>query len=65
MPESKKSSKFFGTCAKGSRAYTAWVFVRVGGEPLLRQAGPRRHAPGLVQFHAIKHRWTLRNVCVQ
>jgi hypothetical protein len=28
-------------------------------------AGSRRHAPGLVQLHAIKHRWTLRNVWVQ
>jgi hypothetical protein len=48
---------------KGSLAYAAWVFARLGGwTGYYGKPGPVVILHGLVQFHAIKHGWTLRNV---
>lgn len=48
---------------KGSLAYAAWVFARLGGwTGYYGKPGPIVMLSGLVQFHAIKHGWTLRNV---
>jgi hypothetical protein len=47
----------------GSLAYAAWVFARLGGwTGYYGKPGPIVMISGLVQFHAIKHGWTLRNV---
>ncbi|MGH6840799.1 MAG: IS4 family transposase [Methylocella sp.] len=48
---------------KGSLAYAAWVFARLGGwTGYYGKPGPVVMLHGLVQFHAIKHGWTLRHV---
>lgn len=48
---------------KGSLAYAAWVFARLGGwTGYYGKPGPVVMLQGLVQFHAIKHGWTLRHV---
>jgi hypothetical protein len=48
---------------KGSLAYAAWVFARLGGwTGYYGKPGPIVMIRGLTQFHAIKHGWTLRNV---
>ena len=46
---------------KGSLAYAAWVFARLGGwTGYYGKPGPIVMIRGLTQFHAIKHGWTLR-----
>lgn len=48
---------------RGSLAFAAWVFARLGGwTGYYGKPGPIVMLNGLVQFHAIKHGWTLRNV---
>jgi hypothetical protein len=48
---------------KGSLAFAAWVFARLGGwTGYYGKPGPVVMLAGLVQFHAIKHGWNLRNV---
>jgi hypothetical protein len=48
---------------KGSLAFAAWVFARLGGwTGYYGKPGPVVMLSGLVQFHAIKHGWTLRDV---
>ncbi len=48
---------------KGSLAFAAWVFARLGGwTGYYGKPGPVVILAGLVQFHAIKHGWGLRNV---
>ena len=48
---------------KGSLAFAAWVFARLGGwTGYYGKPGPIVILHGLVQFHAIKHGWTLKNV---
>jgi hypothetical protein len=48
---------------KGSLAFAAWVIARLGGwTGYYGKPGPVVMLHGLVQFHAIKHGWTLRNV---
>ncbi len=48
---------------KGSLAYAAWVIARLGGwTGYYGKPGPIVMLNGLVQFHAIKHGWTLRHV---
>ncbi|MGE0213553.1 MAG: IS4 family transposase [Parvibaculaceae bacterium] len=48
---------------RGSLAFAAWVFARLGGwTGYYGKPGPIVMLHGLVQFHAIKHGWTLRNV---
>lgn len=48
---------------KGSLAYAAWVFARLGGwTGYYGKPGPIVLLRGLTQFHAIKHGWNLRNV---
>lgn len=48
---------------KGSLAYAAWVFARLGGwTGYYGKPGPVVMLHGLVQFHAIKHGWSLRHV---
>jgi hypothetical protein len=48
---------------KGSLAYAAWVFARLGGwTGYYGKPGPIVMIRGLTQFHAIKHGWSLRNV---
>lgn len=48
---------------KGSLAYAAWVFARLGGwTGYYGKPGPVVMLHGLVQFQAIKHGWTLRDV---
>lgn len=48
---------------RGSLAYAAWVFARLGGwTGYYGKPGPVVMLHGLVQFHAIKHGWTIRNV---
>lgn len=47
----------------GSLAFAAWVFARLGGwTGYYGKPGPVVMLSGLVQFHAIKHGWSLRNV---
>jgi len=47
----------------GSLAYAAWVFARLGGwTGYYGKPGPVVMLHGLVQFHAIKHGWKIRNV---
>jgi Transposase DDE domain len=46
---------------RGSLAYAAWVFARLGGwTGYYGKPGPVVMLQGLVQFHAIKHGWSLR-----
>lgn len=48
---------------KGSLAFAAWVFARLGGwTGYYGKPGPIVMLRGLTQFHAIKHGWSLRNV---
>jgi len=48
---------------KGSLAYAAWTFARLGGwTGYYAKPGPIVMLRGLTQFHAIKHGWTLRDV---
>jgi hypothetical protein len=48
---------------KGSLAYAAWVFARLGGwTGYYGKPGPIVMLSGLTQFHAIKHGWSLRDV---
>lgn len=48
---------------KGSLAYAAWVFARLGGwTGYYGKPGPVVMLHGLVQFQAIKHGWSLRDV---
>lgn len=47
----------------GSLAYAAWVFARLGGwTGYYGKPGPIVMLKGLVQFQAIKHGWTLKDV---
>jgi hypothetical protein len=48
---------------KGSLAFAAWVFARLGGwTGYYGKPGPIVMLHGLVRFHTIKHGWTLRDV---
>jgi hypothetical protein len=48
---------------KGSLAYAAWVFARLGGwTGYYGKPGPIVMLRGLTEFQAIKHGWSLRNV---
>ena len=48
---------------KGSLAFAAWVFARLGGwTGYYGKPGPIVMLRGLTKFHAIKHGWTLRVV---
>lgn len=48
---------------KGSLAFAAWVFARLGGwTGYYGKPGPVVILSGLIRFHAIKHGWTLHNV---
>lgn len=48
---------------KGSLAFAAWVLARLGGwTGYYGKPGPIVMLAGLVQFHAFKHGWALRNV---
>ena len=48
---------------KASLAFAAWVLARLGGwTGYYGKPGPIVILAGLVQFHAIKHGWDLRNV---
>ena len=58
-----KTAKQKNPHPKGSLAYAAWVFARLGGwTGYYGKPGPIVMIRGLTQFHAIKHGWTLRNV---
>jgi hypothetical protein len=49
--------------SKGSLAFAAWVFARLGGwNGYYGKPGPIVMLQGLIRFQAIKHGWTLRNV---
>lgn len=48
---------------KGSLAFAAWVFARLGGwTGYYGKPGPVVIFNGLTRYHAIKHGWDLRNV---
>jgi hypothetical protein len=48
---------------KGTLAFAAWVFARLGGwTGYYGKPGPIVMIRGLTEFHAIKHGWNLRNV---
>ncbi len=48
---------------KGSLAYAAWVFAKLGGwTGYYGKPGPIVMLRGLTHFHAIKHGCTLQNV---
>ncbi len=48
---------------RGSLAFAAWVLARLGGwNGYYGKPGPVVMPAGLVQFHSIKHGWTLRDV---
>ena len=48
---------------KGSLAFAAWVFARLGGwTGYYGKPGPVVMLNGMLEFHAIKHGWDLRNV---
>lgn len=58
-----KTAKQKNPHPKGSLAYAAWVFARLGGwTGYYGKPGPVVMIRGLTQFHAIKHGWSLRNV---
>lgn len=48
---------------KGSLAFASWVLARLGGwTGYYGKPGPVVMLHGLIQFHAIKHGWSLRDV---
>ena len=48
---------------RGSLAYAAWVFARLGGwTGYYGKPGPIVMLRGITEFHAIKHGWSLRDV---
>jgi hypothetical protein len=48
---------------KGSLAFAAWVFARLGGwTGYYGKPGPIVMLHGLIRFHTIKHGWSLRDV---
>ena len=50
---------------KGSLAYAAWVFARLGGwTGYYGKPGPIVMLRGFTEFHVIKHGWKLRDVCI-
>jgi len=58
-----KTEKQKNSYPRGSLAYAAWVFARLGGwTGYYGKPGPIVMLRGLTQFHAIKHGWNLRNV---
>jgi hypothetical protein len=58
-----KTAKQTNPHPKGSLAYAAWVFARLGGwTGYYGKPGPIVMIRGLTQFHAITHGWSLRNV---
>jgi len=58
-----KTAKQKNPHSKGSLAYAAWVFARLGGwTGYYGKPGPIVMLRGLTQFHAIKHGWSLRDV---
>ncbi len=58
-----KTAKQKNPHPKGSLAYAAWIFARLGGwTGYYGKPGPIVMVRGLTQFHAIKHGWRLRNV---
>lgn len=58
-----KTAKQKNPHPKGSLAYAAWVFARLGGwTGYYGKPGPIVMLRGLTQFHAIKHGWNLQNV---
>jgi Transposase DDE domain len=58
-----KTAKQKNPHPKGSLAYAAWVFARLGGwTGYYGKPGPIVMLRGLTEFQAIKHGWELRNV---
>ncbi len=58
-----KTAKQKNPHPKGSLAYAAWVFARLGGwTGYYGKPGPVVMLKGMIQFHAIKHGWNLRDV---
>lgn len=58
-----KTQKQKNPYPKGSLAYAAWVFARLGGwTGYYGKPGPIVMLRGLTEFQAIKHGWDLRNV---
>lgn len=58
-----KTDKQKNPHSRGSLAYAAWVFARLGGwTGYYGKPGPIVMLRGLTQFHAIKHGWNLRDV---
>jgi hypothetical protein len=58
-----KTTKQKNPHPKGSLAFAAWVFARLGGwNGYYGKPGPVVMLHGLTRFQAIKHGWALRNV---
>src|SRR6478672_10587848 len=58
-----KTTKQKKSHPKGSLAFAAWVFARLGGwNGYYGKPGPVVMLHGLTRFQAIKHGWALRNV---
>ncbi len=58
-----KTAKQKNPHPRGSLAFAAWVLARLGGwTGYYGKPGPIVMVNGLVQFHAIKHGWKLRNL---
>jgi hypothetical protein len=58
-----KTAKQTNPHPKGSLAYAAWVFARLGGwTGYYGKPGPIVMIRDLARFHAIKHGWSLQNV---
>lgn len=58
-----KTAKQKNPHPKGTLAYAAWVFARLGGwTGYYGKPGPVVMIRGLTQFHAIKQGWSLQNV---
>jgi hypothetical protein len=58
-----KTAKQKNPHTRGSLAYAAWVFARLGGwTGYYGKPGPIVMIRGITEFHAIKHGWSLRNV---
>ncbi len=58
-----KTQKQKNPHSKGSLAYAAWVFARLGGwTGYYGKPGPVVMLRGLTEFQAIKHGWNLRDV---
>ena len=58
-----KTAKQKNPHPRGSLAYAAWVFARLGGwTGYYGKPGPIVMIRGITQFHAIKHGWSIRNV---